>query len=154
MGLVDREPGAKKAFSMDQWPGYEVCRKRVLSTIAERKLTNVVVNTGDIHSSWVNDLAVDPFNSKSPVVATEFVGTSISSGGDGTDMPQRVADAMPDNPRTRFFNGRRGYVRCTLTPTLWTSDYRTVEYVAKPGAPIGNKASYVVEKGKPGAAKA
>ena len=46
-------------------------------------MPNPVVLTGDIHSNWVNDLRVDDRKPESPVVATEFVGTSISSGGNG-----------------------------------------------------------------------
>ena len=44
---------------MDQWPGYEVNRRRMLKFFDERKIANPVVLTGDIHSNWANDLLVD-----------------------------------------------------------------------------------------------
>ena len=38
--------------------------------------------TGDWHSTFVNDLKADYEDPDAPTVATEFVGTSISSNGD------------------------------------------------------------------------
>jgi alkaline phosphatase D len=57
---------------------------------------------------------------------------------------------MSKNPGVRFFNAERGYVRCTITPKLWRSDFRTVADVKKPGAPAVTRASLVVEAGQPG----
>ena len=80
---VDREPGEEIRVSMDQWSGYDANRKRVLKFMGDSGVSNPVVLTGDIHTHWVNDLKVDFDDEKSPVVASEFVGTSISSSGDG-----------------------------------------------------------------------
>ena len=44
---------------MDQWPGYEISRRRLLRFFHERKIANPVVLTGDIHLNWVNDLQLD-----------------------------------------------------------------------------------------------
>ena len=57
---------------------------------------------------------------------------------------------LADNPCVRFHNAQRGYVRCTVTPGLWRSDYRVVEDVTTPGAPAVTRASFVVEAGTPG----
>ena len=65
---------------MDQWSGYEACRDRLMRFLAERKPSNPIVITGDIHSNWVSDLKVDWKSEKPQVVGTEFTGTSISSG--------------------------------------------------------------------------
>ena len=54
--------------------------------------------TGDIHSNWVNDLKVDFRNADAPAVATEFVGTSITSGGDGLDQAERMKGVLEENP--------------------------------------------------------
>ena len=62
--------------------------RALLEFLAARQPSNPVVLTGDIHSNWVNDLKVDFRDANAPVVATEFVGTSISSGGDGVDLPR------------------------------------------------------------------
>ena len=114
-------------------------------------MPNAVVLTGDIHSNWVNDLKVDFDKPESPTVATEFVGTSISSGGNGTQEPKGWESRQAENPFVKFHNAERGYVSCTVTPTEWRSDYQAVEYIDKPGAPLITRRKFVVESGKPGA---
>ena len=61
---------------------------------------------------------------------------------------------MAENPGVQFFNDERGYVRCTVTPKTWRSEFRTVAEVTKPGAPVVTRATYVVEAGKAGAKRA
>jgi alkaline phosphatase D len=151
MARVDREVGEKLAYSMDQWPGYEQNRQRMLKFFAESGVANPVVLTGDIHSNWVNDLQVDSSRADDPVVATEFVGTSISSQGDGSESNAKVPQVLAENPFVKFLNLERGYVSCEVTPTTWTSHYRTVPYVTRLGAPLNTRKSFVVETGRPGA---
>ena len=102
MGMVGSAPmAASPRYSMDQWPGYAHERMRLVRFLAERRVPNPVVLTGDIHSNWVNDLRVDDRKPDTPVVATEFVGTSISSGGNGratSPGPGRAAGRQPVRP--------------------------------------------------------
>jgi alkaline phosphatase D len=152
MAKIDRG-SEEPLFSMDQWSGYEMARRRILSFFHERKITNPVVLTGDIHSNWVSDLKLDFADPKSPAVGSEFVGTSISSGGDGSDTTSQSASYYSRNPHLRLHNAQRGYVRCTVTPKQWQSDYRVVDYVSKPGSPVKTRASFVVEAGRAGIEK-
>ncbi|MDR3619506.1 MAG: alkaline phosphatase D family protein [Paludisphaera borealis] len=155
MGMVGfRSKEGEPTYSMDQWPGYADERMRLVKFLQDRRVLNPVVLTGDIHSNWVNDLRVDDRKTETSVVATEFVGTSISSGGDGKAETPGLDKRMADNPCIRFFNAQRGYVRCTVTPKTWRSDYQVVEEVTKPGAPVVTRASFVVEAGAPGAKSA
>jgi alkaline phosphatase D len=87
-------------------------------------------------------------------VATEFVGTSLSSGGNGTQHPKNLDALLSENPFVKFHNAERGYVSCTITPDEWRSDYRIVEYIDRPGAPLITRRSFVVENGQPGATQA
>ena len=141
MAPVDRIPGPDERYSMDQWTGYEEARVRILQFLNERGPQNPVVLTGDIHSNWVNDLLLDARDESSPIISTEFVGTSISSGGDGADRWRRSDDMMAENPFVKYFNGQRGYVRCRLTSAQWQSDYRIIPYVSQPDAPIATHAA-------------
>ncbi len=151
---VDRDPDPDKiAWSMDQWGGYDVPRSRLLKFLDDSRVSNPVVLTGDIHSNWVNDLKADFDQPNSKTIATEFVATSISSGGDGSDTRKDTPGVLRDNPFVKFFNAQRGYVSCEVTPNEWKSDYQVVEYVSKPGAPLITKASFIVENGRPGAEK-
>ena len=152
MGMVDvrpTEPGEQ--FSMDQWPGYAHERVELGQFLENRRVLNPVVLTGDIHSNWVNDLHVDDRKSDSPAVATEFVVTSITSGGNGSDEAANREVLKGANPNLRYYNRQRGYVRCTVTPRDWRSDYMVVDKVTEPDSAIHKTASFVVEAGRPGA---
>jgi alkaline phosphatase D len=151
MARVDRMPGPITAWSMDQWAGYDAARKRLLEFVRDRKVSNPVVLTGDIHTNWVNDLKVDFDDAESPTVATEFVGTSISSGGNGSQTRRDTEGVLADNPFVKFYNAERGYVSCEITPDRWTSHYQVFEDIQQPGAPQITRASFVVENGRPGA---
>lgn len=145
--------GAAGIFNVDQWDGYVAQRRRLTDFLASRP-GNPVVITGDIHSSWVHDLKADYDDPASPAVATEFVGTSISS-----DFPAAfiapVQAARADNPHTKFFDGlKRGYVRCSVTPERWLTDFRAVDTIDAPTSPASTLASFVVEDGRPGASPA
>jgi alkaline phosphatase D len=86
-------------------------------------------------------------------VATEFVGPSITSGSPEILVPIVQASLLdPSNAHLKFFDGLfHGYVRCTVTPDLWRSDYRVVDTVLAPVSPVHTLASFVVEDGSPGA---
>jgi alkaline phosphatase D len=149
MARVDRKAGDGEAYSMDQWPGYEMERRQVLKFLHERKIANPVVLTGDIHTSWANNLIADFDGLGGKVVASEFVGSSVSSSGNGVDKPKDLDRILADNPFVKFHNAERGFVRCELTPAQWRTDYRTVPFTDKPGAPLNTRASFVIEAGDP-----
>jgi alkaline phosphatase D len=151
MAMVELNYHPVPGYSMDQWPSAVQERMALVQFLADRRVPNPVVLTGDIHTNWVNDLRVDDRKPKSPVVATEFVGTSISSGGNGSKEFSQLEKLTGGNPGVKFHNRERGYVRCTVTPKTWTSDYVVVEDVVKPDGPIATRASFVVEAGQPGA---
>lgn len=154
MARADRKAGEEITHSMDQWPGCEMERRRVLKHFHDQRISNPVVLTGDIHSNWANNLIADFDDLDSKVVATEFVGTSISSGGDGILKPKTLDATYAENPFVKFHSTERGYIRCEVTPTQWKSDYQAVEYVSRPGAPLITRASFIVENGQPGLQKA
>ncbi len=139
---------------VDKWDGYPQDRRRLLEVLGERRPSNPIVITGDIHTNWVNDLKLDFDRPSSPTVGTELVGTSISSSGDGLDMSPQGVNAKSLNPHIKFFNAQRGYVRCALTPERLRADYRVMPYVTRPDAPISTRASFVIEDGVPGAQEA
>jgi len=147
---VDRLPGPAEGYTMDKWAGYEVCRQRVMQTIADLKLPNPIVLTGDIHSNWVCDLPLDYRNHEETTIGTEFVCTSISSGGNGSQKLKYTDGMIAENPWIKFHNAERGYTSCTVTPGEWRSDYQVVEDVTKPGAPLIARKSFVVENGQAG----
>ena len=134
-------------YSMDKWDGYVAARERLLRTLARVPPSNPIVITGDVHSNWVAELKTNFDDPASRTVAPEFIGTSMSSGGDGNEGTfDRI---QPMNPHVKFQNARRGYVCIELTRDVCRTDYRVLPFVTKPGAPISTIASFVVEAGQP-----
>jgi alkaline phosphatase D len=147
-------PGPNESFHMDAWAGYETARRRLVGSLQGSRVRNPVVITGDIHANYVGDLKVDYKSEGSPVIATELVGTSISSGGDGNDQAPNVVAWLPDNPQIKFHNNQRGYVRCEMDAKTLKADFRVAERVSVENANVFTRATFLVEDGKPGARRA
>ncbi|WP_251023311.1 alkaline phosphatase D family protein [Streptomyces sp. ISL-10] len=150
MGQTDHDPGPGAKVWMDPWDGYAAERNRLLAEADSRGVRNLVVITGDRHQNYAWDLKRDYADPESATVGSEFVGTSVTSGGDGADMTAEGQNFLAANPHMKFFNGQRGYVRVRVERRRWTSDFRVVPYVTRPGAPISTRVSVVVEDGVPG----
>ncbi|MFD6221130.1 alkaline phosphatase D family protein [Nocardia asteroides] len=151
MAQSDYDPGPDLRLGTDAWDGYVADRDTVLGAARQRSAGNLVVITGDRHENCVADLRGDYTDPASPVVATEFIGTSISTGGDGADLTDGGRVLLAANPDLKFYNRQRGYARVELDQRLWRTDFRVVPYVTTPGAPISTRASFVVQDGVPGA---
>ena len=152
--LLRRNEQEEEMYLMDIWDGYPDERDELLARLKAVQTPNPIVLTGDIHSNWVNNILSDFSNESSEVIATEFVGTSITSGGDGSDISNTTAQTLSDNAHVKFYNRQRGYVSCHLSKDLWQSDYKILDKVTEPGHPIRTRASFVVEAGNPGALEA
>ncbi|WBB70743.1 alkaline phosphatase D family protein [Micromonospora sp. WMMD812] len=149
MAQLDFNRQAPVNISTDSWDGYVAPRERLLTGIRDRQVSNPVVLTGDVHRNYAFDLKEDFTNPDSTTLGAEFVGTSVTSGGNGQDLPSNGANLLAANPHLRMVNNERGYVRCTLTPQQWRADYRVVPYVTTPGAPVSTRASFVLTDGNP-----
>ena len=154
MAQYDHQTGTGGLFNMDAWDGYVAARNRVLGYMLNRRPSNPVVISGDVHSGWAADLKSDFRDQRSVTVGSEFVGTSISSRL-STAAVDRIQAARPENPHVKFFDGRPGgYVRCSLDAQRWRSDYRLAGSTSRPESPVANIKSFVVENGRPGVKQA
>jgi alkaline phosphatase D len=151
-----KAPGSNQAtdpglyfINSDQWDGYEPARNRIFAGIkgdaAHPQVNNVVVLTGDIHSSWAADLNPNPYN---PVVASggydkatgagslavEFVGTSVTSPGIDTDTTGAIAGAIKFyNPHFKYVQlTRRGYLLIDVNRDRVVGEWWYVDTVASP----------------------
>ncbi len=140
---VDAKLGEGAEYAMDQWSGYEVPRQRLIQFFDQAKPKNPVIITGDIHSNWVSDIKTN----SNANVGVEFVGTSITSGGDGIDLPFAEANFKRENPHLHYFLAKRGYVSCSVDSKEFKSEYRIVPTVTSPGSPIETRAKFVVQAG-------
>jgi alkaline phosphatase D len=150
----DREPApdARSFGAGDNWDGYVAERQELLDWIVARGTRNPVVITGDSHANWIRNVPPNFTDFDAPPVATEFMGTSITSGGDPA-TPSTTYGDDPNNPHIVFRNNNRGYVLCHLDGRAWTSQYRIVPTVLQRGVPASTLSTFVVEDGRPGAVR-
>ncbi|MEO7433528.1 MAG: alkaline phosphatase D family protein [Dokdonella sp.] len=146
--FVSRKNDGREVVWTDGWDGYAGARAHLLDFIAERRVPDVVTLGGDVHAFYATDLKTDFDDPDSPVVATEFVGTSLSTQGDDYAA---IARDLPLNPHVRHFENRwRGYLRCEITPKLWRSDLRIVDDVTDVRSDARTLLSLHVESGRAG----
>ncbi|GII52156.1 alkaline phosphatase [Planotetraspora thailandica] len=148
----DRRVGPGLDYSgTDNWgEGYVADRDQLLQYIAAHRPSNPVIITGDAHKNWVFNLKADFNDPNSETVATEYLGTSISSGGDGNPN-STVYGPTTDNPHMMLQNGQRGYIRVEVTPEQWRAEFRVSDSVSVPDAPLYTLATFVTNNGTPGA---
>jgi alkaline phosphatase D len=152
MAQVRVKQNGIEAFSTDDWDGYPANRQRLLQHIHDSKVPNPVVLSGDIHSFFANDLKLDFDNPSSPIVATEFVGTSISSYGPPYEP---IARALPDNPHVHFFESRRrGYALVDLKQEQMQTRMCVISDVQDAKATLATLRTFAVEGGRPGVIEA
>ncbi|TWP45220.1 alkaline phosphatase [Lentzea tibetensis] len=145
---LDFMAGAGERNNMDAWDGYAANRDRVAAGFSS--VRNAVVLTGDVHAAWGADVKARWDDPASKTVGTELVSTSITSGGDGSEERPETAAILAENPHVKYFNNRRGYVRTRFTSREVRADFRGLDYVSRPGAPVSTKASFVIEDRRPG----
>lgn len=150
----DENPEPGRRVHMDAWSGYPAALDRLMRSIATHAPNRTVALTGDIHSNWVNTLHQQYERPGAPAIGAEFIGTSISSGGDGVDAFGNWNDlSRAANPQCIWHNGRRGYVMCAVGADDWRTSYRTVPFVSRLGAPVETPAEFVLRRGQPGITK-
>ena len=137
-----------RSYWNDAWDGYPEARKRLLQTVVDAKLQNVVTLGGDVHCNVAAPLRLEPNNPQSPIVASEFVTTSITSRGLGDKAAALIRDNNPD--LLHYRPDERGYSLITVTPKDVRCDFRTTKFPAGSEAGLKTQARYVVKSGKAG----
>jgi alkaline phosphatase D len=137
-------------LNYDQWDGYPEARQQILDHLIAEDIDNVVSIAGDIHFSACGDVRHEGHGAGSPIVAAEFAGTSIS-----TAPPPGMEDAIGQFAvlfeDVHYANGaKRGYVRCTVRPEQWRTDYIVMDSVEVDDAPASVDASFEIDAGTPG----
>ena len=149
MSYVDEQRGPGEMVWNDGWSGYSAARARFIDALGGTRVANPIVVSGDIHSFIASNINRVPEDRESPVVASEFVTTSISSQGVQQSM---LDERRPENPNLLYADSqRRGYLRFDLTPERLRADLVAMDSVAQRDAGRSVQASFVVENGRPGA---
>jgi alkaline phosphatase D len=116
--------------------------------LADHHVANPVVLSGDIHAFVVSGLHLKASDLDSPIVASEFVATSVSSDA----VPETYFEtARKLNPNLLTATGEhRGYVLLEITKDRLSADLVALDTVKAQDSPRSTLVSYTVEAGKPG----
>jgi alkaline phosphatase D len=125
-------------LNVDAWDGYRPCRERVLDVIEKNAVKNVVILTGDIHTSWAMDITRDPTlpnydpTTGAGALAVEIVTPGVSSPG--LPLFAYLAESLvQQNRHMRFVDlAKRGYVVLDVTPQRLQAAFWHVEDVIDP----------------------
>ncbi len=148
----EADPQQDGRYWSDGWDGYAPARQRLLRTVAEKKVPGVVVLGGDVHASFVADLRLDFDQPASPIVASEFCGTSISSHG---RSQARLDAARRFNPHLHHAQGdQRGSMHFTLDASTLQAELRGVANAEDARSPVHAGARFTVAAQRPGPQRA
>ncbi len=147
MGYNNEAQPPEHRYWTDAWNGYPVARERLMKFLSERHIQNPVVLSGDIHAFVVSGLHLKAADLNSPIVAPEFVATSVSSD----PVPEPYFEtARKINPNLLTATGLyRGYIRFDINKDHLRADLIALDTVKKPDSQRKTLISYVVEAGKP-----
>lgn len=146
--------GGGQQLNGDSWDGYQAERQALIDHLRGNGINNVVVLTGDVHSSWAADLSDDPNNpaaynpaTGAGAVATEFVTTSVTSPF-AIDIPDGQQAFLANNPHIRYTDwDRKGYLLLDLTPERAQGEWWYVSTFTEPGGSESFGAGYRTSAG-------
>ncbi|WP_281647251.1 alkaline phosphatase D family protein [Parendozoicomonas sp. Alg238-R29] len=129
-------------INMDQWDGYQGSRDRLFDHITGQGIDNLMVLTGDIHTSWAFDLAEDPHRisrysrfSGRGAIGGEFVTPGVTSGlGDKSGLTEAAGLAVDGILRNlKWANiSERGYVLLDISHSRSKAHWYHVDTVKSP----------------------
>ena len=139
----------------DGWDGYPVARRRLLDALGASGAANPLVLSGDVHTFYAAELRADFNRAASPanrVVATEFCGTSVSSGSRPQKRTQEYVDMNPHFKYGR--SDKRGFMLMEVTPAKTTTHFVGLDNVRDAASGAATLASFVVSAGRAGLTRA
>lgn len=136
----------------DGWDGYPQARERLLQTVADARLADVVCLGGDVHRHVAAPLRLVPNDEHSPAVASEFVTSSITTQGLSAAANLAMRLSNPDLLHAR--SDERGYTLLDITPQHVACEFRATAFPVTTAARLHTQASFVVESKQAGPQRA
>jgi len=118
------------AVNGDQWDGYPAERNRVYNYVSNNNISNMVVITGDIHSSWANDLPTASYNSSTGAgsAGVEFVAPSVTSPG--ISLPLGASAIQLANSHIKYCDlSSHGYIIMDVNKNRTQSDWFNINTI-------------------------
>lgn len=128
----------------DQWDGYNFERQQIQNHILQNNIKDVVILTGDIHTSWCNDVPGSNYNANTGQgsVCVEFVGPSVTSSN--SPLPVGINIIKSLNPHMKYIDlDNHGYYVLDVKKGKAQADYVYVQ-TGQLGSNNTNAAAYFV----------
>lgn len=131
-----------KMANTDFWDGYPACRGRIYDQLQQQKIQNNVVLTGDVHSSWANELAVNPFDpsgydagTSAGCLGVEFVTPAVTSPlmptqAAGDKMASQLTQSHPHIKYADMWH--RGFLLVDISRTEVVANWYHLDTIAQP----------------------
>lgn len=124
-------------LNTDQWDGYPIERQLLINDLLSKNIDNMIVLTGDIHTSWANDIPLHPTipydtSNSDGSVGVEFVTTSITSPG--IDLPFNLSPSVIQtlNPYIKYVDlTQKGYILLDINKQRAQADWYYVPSVTQ-----------------------
>lgn len=117
----------------DQWDGYAAERGILLNHVINTDIKNLVVLTGDIHTSWANDIPMNNYDAGTGAnsAGVEFVATSVTSPGFPIGVGASIVQSF--NPHNKWVNlNKHGYVILDISKTRTQAEWYFLDDVETP----------------------
>ena len=137
-----------RATYTEAWDGYATARERLLKGVQSNQISNVITLGGDVHMNVAANLRLEANEESSPIIASEFVTTSISSRGLSESATQTIKANNSDILHMRA--DERGYALIQVDPQRVQCEFRTTPTPAGSLESLSVQAVYYVETGQPG----
>ena len=143
-----KPPGAEALLYSDGWDAFPAARQRLMTAIAQPRVPDVVVLSGDVHRHVAGNLRLNPNDPQSAIIASEFATSSISSSA----LSEFLHGWMKaSNPDLLYLRGdERGYALIDVTPEQMRCDFKGTAHPVRADSRFHTQASYVVERGVAG----
>ncbi|MCC6600897.1 MAG: alkaline phosphatase D family protein [Crocinitomicaceae bacterium] len=132
-------------FSGDSWDGYPAERNRIYNQVLSHNITDVVVITGDIHSSWACDLPTVAYNGSTGEgsAGVEFITPSVTSPA--FSFPLAAPAIQAANSHIKYCDlSHHGYIILDINKTRAQADWFNIITIDSPSPTYSYATSFFV----------
>jgi alkaline phosphatase D len=144
----------------DAWDGYPACRQRIFDQLQRDDIQNNVILTGDVHSSWANDVCANPFDpdqydpdTGKGSLAVEFVTPAVSSPGftDREEADKTAVALVNKHPHIKYTDlWHRGFLIININRKQVVGNWYHLDTVTERSTKVSLVKRYGTELNRPG----
>ncbi len=142
----------EQIINPDQWNGYAYERQQIYNFVKNNNIENFVVLTGDIHTSWANDLPDSNYNVSTGANSrgVEFVATSITSSNSSFNVPSTLISQLESaNPHIKYYElTKHGYIVLDVSKDKIQGDYYHISTITDRNFSMNVAASWYSNTGE------